>query len=73
MLKFVTFEMRSYLKMFKMIADTMYRQSKGETNTREQFFDFKKKKEKRQVEFFACLFLCSLNYHSNVVFRIDRL
>ena len=31
MLKFVTFEMRSYLKMFK---------SKGETNTREQFFDF---------------------------------
>ena len=40
MLKFVTFEMRSYLKMFKMFADTMYRQSKCETNTREQFFDF---------------------------------
>lgn len=40
MLKFVTFEMRSYLKMFKMIEDTMYRQSNGETNTREQFFDF---------------------------------
>lgn len=40
MLKFVTFEMRSYLKMFEIIADTMYRQSKGETNTREQFFDF---------------------------------
>lgn len=40
MTNYVTFEMRSYLKMFKMIADMMYRQSKGETNTREQFFDF---------------------------------
>lgn len=40
MLKFVTFEMRSYLEMFEMFANTIYRQSKGETNTREQFFDF---------------------------------
>lgn len=40
MLKFVTFEMRSYLEMFEMFANKMYRQSKGETNTREQFFDF---------------------------------
>ena len=46
MLKFVTFEMRSYLKMFKMIADMKYRQSKGETNTREQFFKKKKKRKK---------------------------
>ena len=40
MTNYVTFEMRSYLKMFKMIADMMYRQSKCETNMREQFFDF---------------------------------
>ena len=40
MTNYVTFEMRSYLEMFKMFANTMYRQSKGETNTREQFFDF---------------------------------
>lgn len=40
MLKFVTFEMRSYLEMFKMFANTMYRQSKGKSDTRERFFDF---------------------------------
>ena len=40
MLNYVTFEMRSYLNMFKMFANTMYRQSNGKTDTRERFFDF---------------------------------
>ena len=38
MLKFVTFEMRSYLKMFKMIADTMYRLLKKKKKDRLSFF-----------------------------------
>lgn len=40
MLNYVTFEMRSYLEMLIMFATTMYKQSSGKTNTREQFFDF---------------------------------
>lgn len=40
MLNYVTFEIKSYFKMLTIIGSMMYKQARGESDTRERFFDF---------------------------------